>query len=134
MTAFKRSFVLGRQAMPPFANRCTLMQRPNTQPVTFAGTMASPFNMAALGFYNRAGGRNTSDDGLGTFAVAMSYTIWGDGASSVAPNIFGTTRIMVPPWAEYFSVAWVEPTNDLLVTGDVPGAENLFYVRWGMVT
>lgn len=127
MTAFKRTFVLGQQAIPPFANYATLMQTFIRDADFPGGHPGSPFNIACLGFQNRGSGRETMSN-----HKPQSFSFWSDTWSPASPLVFGRHLIPVPPWAEYFSVAWLKPPDD--TWNDNIDIEDVFYIRWKLIT
>lgn len=144
MTAFARVFRLGTQPVPSFANTATLMQHGFTLDeldLLFTGTPkfpeaapGSPFNVACLGFLPREGGR-----GGGTVRTPMSYSFWSNRILAGVRNIFGTSKVVVPPWAEYFKVCWLAPPVNFLADGvmqlrPVVNPEDFFMIRWELTT
>lgn len=134
MSATKRVFRLGRQVVPAFAGRATLMQS-----AMFFGeesNPASPFNVACLAFYSRRGGRS-ADSPFRPAGAPIAYSFWANRIlSDGVRNLFGVSQVLVPPYSEYFSVSWVAPPASVLTPASDPfyAPEWYFSIRWDLVT
>lgn len=141
MSATKRVFVLGRQVVPAFANQACLYQvglrplriRPGGTTPFPAALAGSEFNVACFAFYSRRGGRV---DTAGTFPplIPISYSFWATRILGGVRNIFGLSVVKVPPYAEYFSISWLAPPTIMLDPDILLAPENIFSIRWDLMT
>lgn len=127
MTAYKRTRRLGRQPLAAFTKSVTLVQNANnwrsltTESVDAWPEAQSIYNIACLCLYRR-GVEKTQTNAAQALTKGRSRpigtTFWTDNPTAwPGLCVFSKDRMAVPLGAEFFSVSWLEPPDNVLGPG-----------------
>lgn len=131
MSFVRRVTVLGRQTLPKFANKATLVMSGQCFNIAIPFPEAEGiYNIACLGFFAR---NALLDDLVATFAQPMALSFWSKDSAVGINNIYGQDEVAIPQGAEYFSVSWLAPPVAMLDSAEAkPQPEDFFRVRFGL--